>query len=218
MPVYIFLIILLALVSTAGYFRGRKKNKWISGWIGKELEELLKPRDTSYVNIGGTIGYNFVLKLKPPFTEAKGTFTLLPRQSILYFPISLLISRYDRFYMNLFYTGKLLGEGHIVSSDYYRKMRIPIAGEDKLKKDRVFTGGREYLLFWNSPKLGEKLRVYLYSMENPTGLKHFCCYGDNNNFFLFLALKKREDFSSALQAFYKALPSFTVKGAEKDGN
>lgn len=218
MSFYIYIIILLALVSTLGYFRGRARNRWIGGWIAAGTEEILKPRDTNYTNIGGTIGYNFVYKLKNPFTEAKGTFTLLPRQSILYYPISRLIARYDRFYMNIFLQGKLLGEGHIVSSDYYRRMRVPIVGESRLKKDRITLGNREYLLFWDNPSLKETLRNYVLSQEERAGLKHFCCYKDNNTLFIYLTVRDREMFKKELSRFYSSIPDFMAKGAKKNGD
>jgi len=63
---YIVPLIVLALVTTGGYFWGRKKNRWIGAWIARETEAALGPRDTEYVNIGGCIGYHFTYSLQPP--------------------------------------------------------------------------------------------------------------------------------------------------------
>ena len=66
------------------------------------LEELLKPGNTNYVNIGGSIGYNFAYSLSGDWTKAKGTMTLNARHSLLYLPFSLLLGVRDRFYVNIF--------------------------------------------------------------------------------------------------------------------
>ena len=113
MEPYITPLILLALVTTGGYFWGRKKNRWIGAWIARETEAALQPRETEYVNIGGCIGYHLTYALAAPFREAKGTFALLPRHSLLYLPISFLIRRHDRFFLQLFTDERLPGEAHI---------------------------------------------------------------------------------------------------------
>jgi hypothetical protein len=186
MDPYIFPLLGLALFTTLGYFRGRKKNAWIAGHIGKETEEVLRPHDTEYVNFGGTIGYNLVYKLKGPFREAKGTFTLLPRQSLLYLPISLLVSRHDRYYLQLFATGKLAGEGHIVAKPYFHKAKRNITGIEEMSSAEAFKDNKVYYLFWKEKGMEEKLRGFLERLENPKILLHFCCYAENKNFFFYL--------------------------------
>ncbi len=218
MPVYVYILIILALAATYGYFRGRKKNQWMCGWISRELEDVLKPRDKDYVNIGGTIGYNFTYKLRPPLTEAKGTYTLLPRQSILYFPISKLIARHDRFYMNIFVSWKLAGEGHIISEYYFKHMRTPIAGMNKMKRETAEIGGRRFILLWDKGSVSTPLKKLLESLPNPEILLHFCCYRDNNTFFLHLVPKSQASFGALLRAFYERMEGFTQKGVKANGN
>ena len=84
-------IIALAIAATGAYFFGRRKNKALAGIMSKEAEKVLHAKSTEYVNIGGSIGYNFTYKLPEPWTEAKGTMTFMPRQSLLYVPFSYLI-------------------------------------------------------------------------------------------------------------------------------
>ena len=142
MEPYILPLILLALCTTAGYFWGRKKNRWIGAWIARETEAALQPRETTYVNIGGCIGYHFTYALAAPFREAKGTFALLPRHSLLYLPISFLIRRHDRLYLQLFTDERLPGEAHILREDYYQKEKDRIAGAEAMRRDRVVMGER----------------------------------------------------------------------------
>lgn len=188
MEPYILPLIVLALMTTAGYFWGRKKNRWIGGWISKETETALQPKDTQYVNIGGTIGYHFTYALKAPFKEAKGTFTLLPRQSILYLPLSVLIRRHDRFYLQLYTDERLPGEAHILREDYYRKDPNRITGAEGMRRDRVTVGGRAYVLLWRHAGLDRRLRRLLERLEGrDETLLHFCCYPGNHNFFFYIA-------------------------------
>jgi hypothetical protein len=181
----------LAIAIVFAYFRGRKKNAWISGWIASETEQALNPTEQNYVNIGGTIGYNFKYKLKKPYSRAKGTFTLLPRQSLLYMPISLLISKHDRYYLNIFTKEKLLGEGHIISDDYINRMRTSIKGIERMDKKIVDTeNGKKFMLLWANHRLEKPLENMLNKISNKDLLKHFCCYGDNKTFFVHMKPKK----------------------------
>jgi hypothetical protein len=180
----IYLLIALAVATTIGYFNGRKTNRLLGALIGATSEKVLDPSETEYVNIGGTLGYNFTFKLTDPFTEAKGTFTLLPRHSILYLPLSFLITRHDRLYLNIFTGKKLMGEGHIIDSAYFPKMRVDIKGIEKLKRDTGRAGRKEFILLTDNPHLEQKLRALLAETEGTEDLLHFCCYSDNRTFFI----------------------------------
>jgi len=185
---YIVPLILLALVTTGGYFWGRKKNRWIGAWIARETEAALRPKETEYVNIGGCIGYHFTYALAAPFREAKGTFTLLPRHSLLYLPISFLIRRHDRFYLQIFTDERLPGEGHILREDYYLKDKDRIAGAEAMRRDRVVIGTKAYVLLWKHSGLDRRLRRLLERLEGRgETLLHVCCYPGNRNFFLYIA-------------------------------
>lgn len=213
---YIVPLLLLALFTTLGYFYGRKKNRWISSWISREAEDVFKPDDTSYVNFGGSIGYNFVYKLRKPFREAKGTFTLLPRQSLLFLPISRMVTRHDKYFLQLFADGKLAGEGHIVAKSYFPKAARMITGVDGLSREEIRWDGKPYILLWDARGLDEKLKKFLSNLRNPELLRHFCCYGDNKNFFLYLK-PVREKFGDLLKSFLPELKPFFIKGGFSDG-
>ena len=212
MPHYLLPIIVLALITTLGYFRGRKKNRWIAGWIGKECEKALKPKKTEYVNIGGTIGYNFTYSLMHPLKNAKGTFTLLPRQSVLYFPISLLISRHDRFYLHIYASIRLLGEGHIIKESYLPKMRVKIAGIDSMKRDVMIRSNQRYVILWRQSVLEQPLKRLLNEFSYPEDVLHFCTYKDTKVFFLHM-IPRKDHIASHLKAFIKALDSFLSGGS-----
>ncbi|MDR2587797.1 MAG: hypothetical protein LBC67_00060 [Spirochaetales bacterium] len=209
-------LIVIAAVTTLGYYRGRKKNRWISSWISREAEDALQPEDTNYVNFGGVIGYNFVYKMKKPYREAKGTFTLLPRHSILFMPISLVITRHDRYYLQLYADGKLLGEGHILAKSYYGRALRMITGVESLQRGEAERDGKRYILLWKGKNMEESLKRLLDKIEHPELLLHFCCYSENKNFFLY-AKPQRQKLGELLTSCCAGLKPFFLKGGNSDG-
>ena len=212
---FIVPIILLALYATFGYFRGKKKNSWISGWVSSELERVLAPADTNYVNIGGCIGYNFTYSLKKNFREASGTIIMLPRHSVFYFPISLLTTKHDRLYLNIKADGKLAGEGHIISHRYYRSAKSLIDDFDTFRKATYTVRGESFTILWRVEGLDEKLKKFLDSIENSKHIRHFCCHAENRNFFFFVKPVK-EELAALLSSAVPKLSLFYEKGWKSD--
>lgn len=207
---FIVPLIVLAAYSILVYFRGIKKNKWISGFIGAEAEAVLKPSDKEYVNIGGSIGYNFTYKLSAPFKEAKGTFALVPRQSAFYMPVSLLAGGKDRFYLTLFTKEKLLGEAHAIEEKYFGKVSKTITGIEGMERERYERDGVAFVLLRDGPKVEKPLKDLLDGIERIDLLRHFCCYRDNSNFYVFMEPKK-DAVKALLSSALKNLGAFMAK-------
>ncbi|MDR1316501.1 MAG: hypothetical protein LBK13_06465 [Spirochaetales bacterium] len=213
---FIVPLIVVAVLTTLTYYRGRKKNRWISAWISREAEEALRPVDTEYVNFGGVIGYNFVYKMREPFREAKGTFTLLPRHSLFFIPISFLfLTRHDRYYVHLYTGARLAGEGHIIGKGYFPKAARMITGIDGMQRGDAYCNGRQYVLLWKGRDMEEKLRHLLSGLENPQMLLHFCCYAENRTFFLFVK-PLRLKLGELLKSYVPGLRPFFMKGGTFD--
>jgi hypothetical protein len=88
-----------ALVLVFGYIFGRKINLRLSREVSKELERIFAPKDQTYVWIGGLIGFRAAYVVEG-LTYLKITMLMLPRHSILYYPISKLTSRNDRLWVD----------------------------------------------------------------------------------------------------------------------
>ena len=211
----IYLLIALAFATTLGYMVGKKKNKALGEMVGRTVEELLAPKETEYVNIGGVMGHNFTFALREPFTEAKGTFTLLPRHSILYLPLSLLISRHDRFYLTIFSKKELLGEGHIIAEKYFPKMRVDITGMEKLKRTTFIKDGISFIILFDNPHLEKKLTGLLEESATAQHLLHFCCYGNNRNFFIHL-IPRKETLEPLLSGIVRKLPGMMKQNHKEE--
>lgn len=204
-PLFISALVVLALVSTAAYYLGTKKNRWIVASISRQLEEAFKPKSTNYVNIGGVIGYNFSYAMPAPYTNAKGTITMSPRHSILYLPVSRLIGVGDRFFVNVFTKKKLKGEAHIVDARYLKKANI--AGLDAMERRDVEAGGRKYVLLWRKADQSSTLEATLSALADPSSLRHFCAYPETGTFFIHMR-PKAGNIADTVQPLFKRFPEF----------
>ncbi|MCX5834178.1 MAG: hypothetical protein NTV99_06670, partial [Deltaproteobacteria bacterium] len=111
-----YLFIAFSLFLSLGYFWGRRRNKNIFLSAFNDLVEIVKPDEQKFTNIGGTIGYhaNLIVKRKGPVSQVDATITMLPRQSLLYIPISKLIMKHDRLFITIYLNKTPSGEGHLI--------------------------------------------------------------------------------------------------------
>ncbi|MCD6087565.1 MAG: hypothetical protein J7K11_06335 [Candidatus Hydrothermae bacterium] len=80
------------------FLRGRRRNLERIRRCSAILEKIFQPADKTYTWIGGVAGFKAEYRLRDT-RKLYATFALLPRQSLLYFPISKLIFRADRLYL-----------------------------------------------------------------------------------------------------------------------
>ena len=104
------LLVILGLVASLQYWRGRRLNLTLIRELSRQMEEALQPVNKNYTWIGGYVGVVAEYDLKHEvYEKVKGTISLLPHHSLLYFPISLLLGRRDRVYI-LIYPKEILKE------------------------------------------------------------------------------------------------------------
>ena len=164
---YLIPLLLLGAAGSIQYFLGTKKNRWLGHRMSQQAERLLNPKDTEYVNIGGAIGYHFKYKLRDPWTSAKGSYTFIPRHSLLYVPFTYLLGNRDRFVINIFTDKKLISEGHIIEKGHLKRAKID--GEGVWQERDVRT--EDFVLLW---KTGEHSRPPEANLRNDsrTGESH----------------------------------------------
>lgn len=214
-PYFLFAICLLGLGATVQYFFGVKKNRWLGKTMSIQAENFLNPKETNYVNIGGAIGYNFTYKLRDPWKEMKGTFTLFPRHSLLYMPISMIIGGADRFFLNLYTGRRLTGEGHIIERGHLKRAKIDEI--DQMHVEQVERAGKTFFLYWRYGDLKNRLMQTLEAMPDPASLQHFCCYRGNKTFFLYLK-PKNGAIEENLKTFMDQCPHYFHQDREADEN
>jgi hypothetical protein len=203
---YFIPLLLLGAAGSAQYILGSKKNRWLGKQMSIQAERVLNPKDKEYVNIGGVLGHHFVYKLREPWKEAKGTFIMIPRHSLLYVPVSyFLIGNRDRFYVNLYTEKKLVGEGHIIEKGHLRRAKID--GLAEMRREEVAAGGKTFVLLWRKDEELAALKRTLKALPDPSTLAHFCCFGENKNLYLFLKPHKGE-IEANLRKFLDICPEF----------
>jgi len=165
----ISILIILAGVTVLQFFRGRKLNLQLAEFYMNVSIAEFKPKDRNFVWLGGYIGYRAYFDLEDGL-KLEYTLTLLPRQSLLYFPISLLTNRHDKLYL-VFKLRKLNGEAHLIKKGYYR-LRPKIEDEIALKKEIVRVHNLEYELIYDRKEYADLLLKFIEGFSRIENVKH----------------------------------------------
>lgn len=178
---YVFIGITLVLIW--GYFHGRRKNNIIAQNAIKRLAELTNPVDKKITNIGGLVGYHiyFDFNQSSPIEYIKGTLTLLARQSLLYFPFSLIIRKFDRFFITIKLKQNIVpAECHLFNKKFMQKHRNKIIGEDNFFIDEIDWEGKKYCYCYTNKMELKILKQLKQKIKNPDKLKEISIYPEGN--------------------------------------
>jgi len=127
----------------------------------RSIEEIVNPKDKEYIWIGGYVGFRAYYKVRENnIDKFEYTLTLLPRQSILYFPISKLINRHDKIYLVIHPYSKIKREAHLIQKGYYR-IKPKIEDEEMLKKEIIEVNGKKYEALFEKRRDIELLKEFL---------------------------------------------------------
>jgi len=150
-------LIACALGISAGYFLGRRKNLLLMKQYAAAIEGALKPSDQQYTWVGGYIGFRADYKVKSELVKrVKATLHLLPRLSLLYYPVALLTMRHDKLYVVVEVAKSLAGEAHLIKKGHYRFLPPGIDHVEKFRKSEVALGDTKFELLSQDAR-GEKL-------------------------------------------------------------
>ncbi len=201
------LLVVLAIAAVLQFAKGRKINLTLISFTANKMEEVFKPRDKIYQWIGLYVGYKAVYKLmKNTLDRVEATLLLLPRQSLLYYPISLIISRFDRIYLVFCYNKNIPYEAHVVRKGYYRR-RIDkvIKNAAYMKKDKVMVKNTEFYLVYKNASTVNKLLQFVKNLENPSIVNHVALVPKNNTLYIAAKVKPQVFQDLLLKAYDLAL-------------
>ena len=180
------IIFVLAGISVIQYYRGRKLNLLLMEHYIKEVKEIVKPEDENYTWLGGYIGFRAEYKVnRGNIRKFEYTLTLLPRHSILYFPISLLTSRHDKIYFVIRPFAEIRREAHLIQKGYYR-LKPDIENEDFLQRETVEIAGKQYEALYEKKRDVEKLKELVESFSKPHNVKHVSLAPKTNVFYVLM--------------------------------
>ncbi len=149
-------VILVAILTTATYFMGRKHNVLLMRVYANALEEALRPVDQTYTWVGGYVGFKADYKVKDDsFKAVKATLHLMPRVSLMYYPVARFTMRHDKLYLVFESKQSIPGEGHLIKKGQYRFVPPGIENEEQFRQRDVTLGGVEYRLLYLDSR-GEK--------------------------------------------------------------
>ncbi|OYT46324.1 MAG: hypothetical protein B6U85_07660 [Desulfurococcales archaeon ex4484_42] len=183
---FLLITIVVALVAVAQFFKGRKINLILMNYTASKFEEILKPKDKIYQWLGLYVGYKAVFKIgNKTLDRVEVTLTLIPRQSLLYYPIALLTSRFDRVFLVYCFKRKFYREAHLVRKGYYRLgIRRVITNIDIMKVSEIKVDGTTYYMVFNDASLARKLLDTVKSIAKPKVINHIAIVPANNTIYV----------------------------------
>ncbi len=205
-----YLFIAFSLFLSLGYYWGRRRNKNIFLSAFNDLVEIVKPDDQKFTNIGGTIGYhaNLFVKKKGPVSQVDATITMLPRQSLLYMPISKLIMRHDRLFVTIYLTRTPSGEGHLIEKKYAAFRGPKIVNADMLNREETRWGELDFIIYYENLKIRDHLSNLMKDLPDPGILRHIALIPHEKKGFIFAIPKMKgvgKDFGPVYRWLLKIL-------------
>lgn len=211
-PVF-FLFVAFSFLLTFGYFWGRRHNREMFLSAFNDLMEVFRPDDQTFTNIGGAIGYhaNLFIRKKGAFlSRVDATITMLPRHSWLYFPISKLIRKYDRLFIELYVKNKPEEECHLIETQYSRFAGAKITGAGRLNTETVTWGAYTFHLYYETIETHTRLMDFINRNPEPGIIRHIAIVPDQKKCFIFLIPRKGQ-VARYLAPVYRWLPSVIKK-------
>lgn len=204
-------LVISALVVAIAYFLGRRNNLILMKRYANVLENALKPDDQQYTWLGGYIGFKAEYKGKwGVINKVRPTLHLKPRLSLLYYPIALLTMRHDKLYIVMETSKDIQGEAHLIQKGYYRIIGPNIENVEKFHRRDVNLGGKDFELFYQERKEGERLLSWAQELTTEFNhVKHLSFTSSTNVIYAFI--EPKEDLITTLLKKMPALAQAVVK-------
>ncbi|HPT65508.1 MAG TPA: hypothetical protein PLT52_06375 [Acetomicrobium sp.] len=194
----VMVLLLLGLVASLQYWRGRRLNLTLIRELSRQMEEALRPKEKNYTWIGGYVGVVAEYTLEDEnYSKAKVTISLLPHHSLLYLPISLLLGRKDRVYFLIYPKRKLKGRAHVLSG----KKSSSLKGLPRFSfVDSVTLKGVNLKRYYNSKDEAEFLTKVASRLKDPRSFEHLAANVEENAYYASMVVG-RGDVADLLKSF-----------------
>lgn len=184
MNLFVFVLLGIGLLLSIVSWWGRRTNLAFAKRIAAELEQVFRPIDMKYINIGGVIGFHFQYELAGALNRLTGTVTLFPRQSLFYYPIARLRGREDELSLMIGMPGLPVGDGHIVSRARLQTGRIDIEDAGQMQQRDLIVDGHELVVLSHNRVVEDYLSDFAQGCPEVRELRHFAYSTVNNSFYL----------------------------------
>jgi len=184
----ILLVVVLCGLTVLQFFKGRRDNLALMRIFSHELENAIAPKDKVYTWLGGYIGFKADYDVEEgTLDKVEATLTLLPRHSLLYFPIALLISKRDRLYLVFRLQKKPSNETHIIEKRYKRTRKIE--EEVAFDVEEISVGKKNFKVLYEKSSIAKTLVSWFKNLEDPSLIKHIAIVPKTNVFYVFMKPK-----------------------------
>lgn len=203
-----YLFIAFSFFLGLSFFWGKRTNHKIFLSAFNDLMKVIKPADQTFTNIGGLIGYhaNFIPPKKNIIEKVDATITLLPRQSLLYLPLSKLIRKYDRLFITIHLRIAPVAEGHLIETGYARFRGPKITNADRMERENIKWGGLDFFLYYEQKRLREKLIQFVQNNPDPGTVRHIAIVPRERRCFVFM-IPRRGEVAKSFAPVYDWIPS-----------
>jgi hypothetical protein len=183
-----YLFIAFSFLLGLGYFWGRRVNNRLFLSAFNDLITVIRPVDQTFTNIGGLIGHHgeFIPAKRSPVEKVEATITFLPRQALLYLPVSMVIRKYDRLFITIYLRHKPGAEGHLIETGYSRFRGPKITNADRLKCEEVSWGGLRYYLYFETEDIRKQLVSFMQQNLDPGTIRHIAVVPKEKKCFVFM--------------------------------
>jgi hypothetical protein len=181
----LLLLVVLCGLTVLQFFKGRKDNLALMRIFSHELETAIAPKDKVYTWLGGYIGFKASYAVGEGMLDrVEATLTLLPRHSLLYFPIALLISKRDRLYLVFRVQKKLSNETHIIEKRYKRTRKIN--NELVFNTEEINVSKKNFKVLYETSEIAKTLVSWFKNLDDPSLIKHVAIVPKTNVFYIFM--------------------------------
>lgn len=192
-PTFLMIFIVVAGVMSLQFYKGRKLNALLMINYIRGFEEALQPKDKDYIYLGGSVGFKARYLLQNKFAkEMQLTLTLLPRQSLLWFPVSFITRGGDRLYIVLSPKFKIQRDAHIVRK-FYHRFGADIKEKD-LSKEDMKIGNSNFVAYYKNKEDVMSLKKIIEETFTPERVGHIAVNRENNT--LYCIIKPDPNFTS----------------------
>ncbi len=204
---FIILLILSGVIAILYYVGYRKNIKAIED-VSKALERGLNPKKKEYIWLGGALGFTGNFEVQG-FKKVSASVFMLPRQSVLYYPFSLITTGYDRLEVLFFLKEEVRNEVHIIKEVKFPYKMPKIFNVDLLKKEKIKINERSFILLYkNKTKDIEAILSLVYALE-PLGIMHIALTPSNR--VLYVKLKIDLNLIDKIEKAMKECVNFAIK-------
>ena len=199
----LFVIVAMGVFIVFSFHRGRRKNKKICTATFNELIKVFKPDDQTFTNIGGLVGHHgtFSFKERGSVSRIDVTLTLLPRQALLYMPISKFFMKNDRLFISVYMRYPPPAEGHIIEKGYTGFRGPELTNISRLHHMEIQWGDLAFFLYYEQDRMIGCFKELIHSLPNPGPIRHIAIVPDQRKGFILMALEQ-EPIEASLAAVY----------------